>query len=121
MYNNNHVNNNGNSIIKPFNFDNNKNNNKTIELFYSFRSPYSQLVIPRLKNICQKYDCNITVKPLLPMVTRGLSVPAEKEKYIATDAAREAHLWGILFGKIVDPCKKYFTLHFLTFIDLLFF
>lgn len=104
MYNN-QSNNSDKKSNQYCNFNNNIKSEKTIELFYSFRSPYSQLVIPRLKNICLKYNCSITIKPLLPMVTRGLPVPPEKEMYIATDAAREAHLWGILFGKIIDPCK----------------
>jgi 2-hydroxychromene-2-carboxylate isomerase len=76
---------------------------KTIEVFYSFRSPYSQLVIPRLKKISSKYSCVISIRPLLPMVTRGLPVPPEKERYIVLDAAREARLWSIPFGKMIDP------------------
>jgi 2-hydroxychromene-2-carboxylate isomerase len=76
---------------------------RTIEVFYSFRSPYSQLVIPRLKKISSKYSCSISIRPMLPMVTRGLPVPPEKERYIIMDSAREARLWGIPFGKIIDP------------------
>jgi 2-hydroxychromene-2-carboxylate isomerase len=41
---------------------------------------------------------------MLPMVTRGRPVPPEKERYIVLDTAREARLWGIPFGKIIDPC-----------------
>lgn len=77
---------------------------KTVEVFYSFRSPYSQLVVPRLRKISSKYSCSISIRPLLPMVTRGLPVPPEKEHYIVLDAAREARLWGIPFGKMIDPC-----------------
>lgn len=32
-------------------------------------------------------------------------VPLEKEIYIAKDAAREAKIWGIHFGNLIDPCK----------------
>lgn len=76
-----------------------------VELFYSFRSPYSQLVLPRLRVMCAAYGVEILVRPVLPMVTRGLKVPLEKELYIGRDAAREARLLGLLMGKLADPCE----------------
>jgi 2-hydroxychromene-2-carboxylate isomerase len=37
------------------------------------------------------------------MVMRGLAVPPAKRFYILRDAAREAHLNGVPFGRICDP------------------
>jgi hypothetical protein len=45
-----------------------------VELFYSFRSPYSQLLLPRLRRLCSHYRRGIVLRPLLPMVSRGLEV-----------------------------------------------
>ena len=81
----------------------------TVELFYSFRSPYSQLVMPRLRAICDRLGADISVRPVLPMVTRGLKVPREKEWYIGKDAVREARKLGLPMGNIADPCE-YFLL-----------
>ena len=78
-----------------------------VKLFYSFRSPYSQLVIPRLKTMCDNFGAKIEICPMMPMVLRGLSVLRIKELYIATDAIRESKLWGINFGMICDPGRSY--------------
>lgn len=45
----------------------------------------------------------VRLRYLLPMVMRGLPVPAAKRTYIAQDAAREARARGIAFGRINDP------------------
>lgn len=47
---------------------------ETVQLFYSFRSPYSQLILPRLRKICEAFNTSVEVRPVLPMVTRGLKV-----------------------------------------------
>lgn len=79
-----------------------------IELFYSFRSPYSQLVLDRILYLCAKYKKKLLVRPVLPMVIRKLSVPVPKAAYIALDATREAERWNFPFGKICDPRKLHF-------------
>jgi hypothetical protein len=47
----------------------------------------------------------IDIRPLMPTVLRGLSVPLAKQLYILGDACREASAWNIPFGKIADPSK----------------
>lgn len=47
---------------------------KAVELFYSFRSPYSQLILSRLKRLCTHFGREIVLRPVLPMVSRGLKV-----------------------------------------------
>lgn len=77
----------------------------SVEFFYSFRSPYSQILVPRLRSLCDKYGVPLRVRVMMPMVMRGLSVPYAKKKYIATDCAREARLWNIPFGPCCDPIE----------------
>lgn len=82
-----------------------RQNSNRVQLFYSFRSPYSQLILDRLHRYCVKYGVELEIRILMPMVMRGLSVPFEKAMFIAVDAAREARLWNINFGYICDPSK----------------
>ncbi len=75
----------------------------TIELWFSFRSPYSWLVLPRIRTLAKAYGAKLELRPILPMVMRGLAVPRIKTLYIALDCKREAERLGLPFGKIVDP------------------
>jgi 2-hydroxychromene-2-carboxylate isomerase len=77
-----------------------------IEVFVSFRSPYSYLSIPQLTDLRDRYGLGVTVRPVLPMVMRGLPVPRAKRLYIVHDAKREADRLGIPFGHVCDPLGK---------------
>jgi len=73
---------------------------KIVDFYFSFRSPYSYLASQRLK---EKGNINLNIKPVLPMVMRGLPVPSSKRKYIFLDTKRECERYNIPFGKVVDP------------------
>lgn len=74
-----------------------------IEVFFSYRSPYSYLAIEQLSELRGPHGLRLRLRPVLPMVMRGLAVPRDKRLYIARDAKREAALRGIPFGRLVDP------------------
>ena len=74
-----------------------------LELFYSFRSPYSYLALSRVFEIADAFGLQLDVKPVLPMVMRGMQVPRAKLHYIAIDTAREARRLGISYGEFADP------------------
>jgi len=74
-----------------------------LEFFFSFRSPYSYLAIQRTFALAKAFGLELQIKPVLPMVMRGLPVPKAKLKYIASDAAREARGKRIAFGNVRDP------------------
>ena len=80
--------------------------NLQLDFYFSFRSPYSYLAIERTFKLCELYQLPLRIKPVLPMVMRGLAVPRSKRLYILSDAAREASFYQIPFGKIVDPVGK---------------
>lgn len=42
----------------------------TVDLFWSFRSPYSYLATPRLVGLEQEYDLTINVRPVYPIAVR---------------------------------------------------
>jgi len=75
-----------------------------VEVFFSFRSPYSYLALDRLHAAYGETPAvELVLRPVLPMVTRGLQVPEVKKLYIVRDAHREALSLGVPFGRICDP------------------
>ncbi|MFS1523544.1 DsbA family protein [Microbulbifer sp. 2304DJ12-6] len=79
---------------------------KVLSCYFSFRSPYSYILLTRLFALADHYQCELELKPILPMVMRGLSVPTSKRLYILLDAKREANRHDIPFGYISDPLGK---------------
>lgn len=76
---------------------------RPVEMFFSIRSPYSYLGLEKAAQLCHHYGLNLVVRPVLPMVMRGLKVPLAKKMYIFLDARREAEKAGIPFGFVADP------------------
>lgn len=77
-----------------------------IEAWFSFRSPYSYIGLARIAALARHYGAELRPRCILPMVMRGLPVPAMKSLYIALDTRREADLIGMPFGRIADPVGK---------------
>ena len=77
-----------------------------IDFFFSLRSPYSAIVAQRVFDLGQRTGAEVRLRYLLPMVMRGLPVPREKRSYISQDAAREAFVRGIPFGRLNDPVGR---------------
>ncbi len=74
-----------------------------LEWFYSFRSPYSYLSVDLIAKLSSKYNLDVVIRPVLPMVMRGLPVPLTKRLYLVRDAKRIADSREIPFGRIADP------------------
>ncbi|MEN6543409.1 DsbA family protein [Parvibaculum sp.] len=74
-----------------------------IDYWFSFRSPYSWISFPRMKQLADHYGAELRLRFILPMVMRGLPVPRVKRMYIMLDTKREAEKAGIPFGTVVDP------------------
>ncbi len=77
-----------------------------IDFYFSLRSPYSAIVAKRVFELGRRTGAPVRLRYVLPMVMRGLPVPSEKRSYISTDAAREAFLRGIPFGRLNDPVGR---------------
>jgi 2-hydroxychromene-2-carboxylate isomerase len=73
------------------------------EMWFSFRSPYSYLALEQIEAVLAPYQIPLVLRPVAPMVTRGLQVPQVKRMYIVRDAKREADRLGIAFGELCDP------------------
>lgn len=76
---------------------------RSVEVFFSVRSPYSYLGLQLIEELASKSGVKLVLKPVLPMMMRGMKVPPMKGSYILMDTAREARLEGIPFGRICDP------------------
>ena len=78
----------------------------SIDFFFSLRSPYSAISCAKLFHWAKDNGVQVNLRYVLPMVMRGLPVPAEKRKYISLDAAREAFVQNVPFGRLNDPVGK---------------
>jgi 2-hydroxychromene-2-carboxylate isomerase len=76
---------------------------RQLDVFISFRSPYSYLAVMRIFDLAEQWQVQLNIRPVLPMVMRGLPVPKAKRFYIVRDCKREAERFGLPFGKICDP------------------
>jgi 2-hydroxychromene-2-carboxylate isomerase len=75
----------------------------TLEYFPSLRSPYTAISFRRTIQMVDRLNVNLVLKPVMPMMMRGVPAPARKGMYIMMDTAREARFYGDRFGRIVDP------------------
>ena len=75
----------------------------TLEMWFSFRSPYSYIALEQIESIIAGHDVTLQLRPIMPMVTRGVPLPNVKRMYIVRDAKREADRANIPFGEICDP------------------
>lgn len=74
-----------------------------MDMYHSFRSPYSYIALKRMFDISDAFGMKLEIKPILPMVMRGAPVPGKKLLYIVKDANREARRLKIPFGNVCDP------------------
>lgn len=77
-----------------------------IEVWFSFRSPYSYLALEQLQAAIEPAPLPLVLRPVAPMVERGQSLVAAKRNYILEDAKRQADRLGIPFGEVCDPLGK---------------
>jgi 2-hydroxychromene-2-carboxylate isomerase len=77
-----------------------------LEVYPSLRSPYTYIALERVYALARRYPVDLVLRPVLPMVMRGLPVPRMKQLYITLDTKREAEDLGVPFGRIADPVGR---------------
>jgi 2-hydroxychromene-2-carboxylate isomerase len=75
----------------------------TLEVYASLRSPYTAISFDRAVKLARDTGVNLAVRPVLPMVMRGVPATRQKGMYIFWDTAREARAAGVPFGNFYDP------------------
>jgi len=74
-----------------------------LDFYFSFRSPYSYLAAPRAFALNERYAIDVRYRGVIPMASRGQSVPRAKQLHTLRDVDREARRLGMPFGRIHDP------------------
>jgi len=75
----------------------------TFEIYASLRSPYTSIIFDKAVELARKTGVRMVMRPVLPMVMRGVPATRQKGFYIFTDAAREAEVLGLEWGPFYDP------------------
>ena len=81
---------------------------QTVEVFYSFRSPYCYLLTPRLLELQETFDVSITIRPVYPIAIRDPEFFKRTNKlyrpYHLKDSERLAKYLNIPYRRpIPDP------------------
>lgn len=76
---------------------------ETIDVFWSFRSPYSYLVTPDLLKLRADYDVAVVLRPVLPIALRAKqsifdASDRKRPQYIVMDSMRRAQFLGLPFA-----------------------
>ncbi len=73
----------------------------SVDLFFSFRSPYSYLALPKTRELVADYDVAVNLRPVYPLAVRvpGFFKRANPQfaRYVVLDASRVAKHEGIAF------------------------
>lgn len=87
----------------------------TFEIYPSLRSPYTAISFDRAVALARTSGVNLAIRPVLPMVMRGVPATRQKGMYIFRDTAREARAASVPFGNfydpIGDPARKGYSLY----------
>ncbi len=91
-------------------------NQTTIDLFWSFRSPYSYLAVPGAVRLEQDFDVQVRFRPVLPLAVRDPAFFSpdnlKRARYIGMDWVRRAQMLGMAHkwpspDPIVQDLKTY--------------
>lgn len=88
----------------------------TLETYPSLRSPYTAAAFDATVTLARETGVKLVVRPVLPMVMRGVPATRAKGVYIFTDAAREARMrgiadWGNFRDPIGNPVRRAYSLY----------
>ena len=75
----------------------------TLVIYPSLRSPYTAVAFDQTVKLAKDLGVNLQLRPVLPMVMRGVPATREKGRYILFDAGREARAAKVPFGPCADP------------------
>jgi 2-hydroxychromene-2-carboxylate isomerase len=75
----------------------------TLEVYPSLRSPYTSVIFDLAVKLAEQTGVKLAMRPVLPMVMRGVPATRQKGVYIFGDTAREARAFGLAWGNVKDP------------------
>lgn len=91
------------------------NGTLTLEIYPSLRSPYTSIIFDATVKLAHDTGVKAIIRPVLPMVMRGVPATRQKGMYIFFDTAREARTlglnWGNAYDPIGDPVRRAYSLY----------
>jgi 2-hydroxychromene-2-carboxylate isomerase len=85
-----------------------------LECYASLRSPYTSIIYYRALELARACGVHFALRPVLPMVMRGVPATRAKGMYIFFDTAREAETlrlrWGHARDPIGEPVRRVYSL-----------
>eukprot|EP01084_Bolivina_argentea_P089701 161808_1 len=89
-------------LKNPFDIPLKLTGSNELNLYYSFRSPYSYLILERIYKIVSENKLKLNIKLVLPSIFRNVTINKNKSMYIPADCSRIAKLLNIKYGCIFD-------------------
>ena len=77
-----------------------------LEFYPSIRSPYTAVAFDQTVDLAKRSGVALRIRPVLPMVMRGVPATRAKGVYIFSDSAREARAAGVDWGELYDPIGR---------------
>jgi 2-hydroxychromene-2-carboxylate isomerase len=89
--------------VRPLTVSAAVNHNITLEYFPSLRSPYTAVGHAAVEAMVERSKVALNLRPVMPMLMRGVTAPRQKQQFIMADSVREARAKNVAFGNFVDP------------------
>ena len=71
----------------------------TVDVYWSFRSPYSYLAVPRLRELSETYDVDVRMRPVYPLAVRSEGFFTKQDPlfvpYLVRDCRRQGEFLGL--------------------------
>lgn len=70
-----------------------------VDVYWSFRSPYSYLAVPRLRELSETYDVDVRMRPVYPLAVRSEGFFTKQDPlfvpYLVRDSRRQGEFLGL--------------------------
>ena len=70
-----------------------------VDVYWSFRSPYSYLAVPRLRELSETYDVDVRMRPVYPLAVRSEGFFTKQDPlfvpYLVRDCRRQGEFLGL--------------------------
>lgn len=70
-----------------------------VDVYWSFRSPYSYLAVPRLRELGEAYDVDVRMRPVYPLAVRSEGFFTKQDPlfvpYLVRDSRRQGEFLGL--------------------------
>ena len=69
-----------------------------VDVYWSFRSPYSYLAVPRLRELSETYDVDVRMRPVYPLAVRSEGFFTKQDPLFVPYLVRDVRRLGDFLG-----------------------